>query len=95
MHSISTPTALEVAAPTTIDKTSRAAHGAVCYPSLSLETRPCISTEQAAYYLNRRPQTLRWWACYDMLPPGLDVKRVNGRLAWNTDSVRKVLGVSK
>lgn len=86
---------LEVDTQTSTDTTNRRAPDIVSYPPLNLETRPRIPTEQAAYYLNRRPQTLRWWACYDMLPPGLDVKRINGRLAWSADSLREVLGVSK
>ncbi len=71
------------------------APAAPSYPPLDQEGRPCISTDQAAYYLSRRPQTLRWWACYDNLPPGLDVKRINGRLAWSTAGIRNVLGVSR
>lgn len=32
------------------------------FPPLELVNRPTVPTEQAAHYLNRRPQTLRTWA---------------------------------
>ena len=35
---------------------------------LELETRPAIPTDAAAYHLNRKPQTLRVWACEENLP---------------------------
>jgi hypothetical protein len=35
------------------------------YPSLEEVTRPNLKTEEAAHYLNRRPQTLRAWACLE------------------------------
>ena len=35
------------------------------FPPLERETRPTVPTEQAAYYLNRKPQTLRAWACLE------------------------------
>lgn len=58
---------------------------------LAGETRTALSTEEAAYHLNRKPQTLRWWASSgrgDIRPT-----RVNGRLAWRTDDIRRLLGV--
>jgi len=63
------------------------------YPPLTLITTPRVPTEQAAYYLNRRPQTLRGWACAETFPAGLRPVRVNGRLAWPVAGIRAVLGV--
>lgn len=63
------------------------------FPPLSLEGRPMVPTEQAAYYLHRRPQTLRKWAVYDGTGP-VRPMRCNGRLMWPLDQIRAVLGVS-
>lgn len=62
------------------------------FPPLELVNRPAVPTEQAAYYLNRRPQTLRWWACLENGP--LRPVRVNGRLAWPVADIRRVLGIT-
>lgn len=62
------------------------------YPTLDLVTSPTVITEQAAYYLNRKPQTLREWACREHGP--LRPIRVNGRLAWPVSELRRVLGVA-
>lgn len=59
---------------------------------LELENRPAVTTEQAAHYLNRRPQTLRCWACLENGP--LRPKRINGRLAWSVAEIRQLLGVA-
>lgn len=56
-------------------------------------TRPAVDTASAAHYLNRRPQTLRGWACHEDGP--LRPVRVNGRLAWPVSELRRVLGVSE
>lgn len=55
-------------------------------------TRPNLKTEEAAHYLNRRPQTLRAWAMRDGTGP-LRPIRVNGRLAWPVADIKRVLGV--
>lgn len=55
-------------------------------------TRPAVDTAAAAYYLNRRPQTLRVWACHEDGP--IRPIRVNGRLAWPVAELRRVLGVA-
>ena len=60
-------------------------------PLEEVET-PTVDTDRAAYYLNRKPGTLRGWACYgkgDIQP-----QRVNGRLAWPVADIRKLLGVA-
>jgi hypothetical protein len=51
--------------------TRRAASEPQQFPALELVNRPTVPTEQAAYYLLRRPQTLRGWACAETFPDGL------------------------
>lgn len=58
-------------------------------PPLEEVTSPTVSTALAAYYLNRRPQTLRAWACLEHGP--LRPVRITNRLAWRTDDIRKLL----
>lgn len=53
---------------------------AIVYPALASETRLTVDTHTAAYHLNRRPQTLRAWACNEDGP--LRPVRISGRLAW-------------
>lgn len=62
------------------------------FPPLELVNRPTVPTPQAAYYLNRRPQTLRTWAMKSGTGP-VSCIRINGRLAWPTAEIRKLLGV--
>ncbi|MCC7099944.1 MAG: DNA-binding protein [Rubrivivax sp.] len=62
------------------------------FPPLHLEMRPAVDTIAAAYYLNRRPQTLRGWACFDDGP--IRPLRINGRLHWPTAEIRRLLGAS-
>ena len=71
--------------------TRRAANEPPKFPPLELVNRPTVPTEQAAYYLNRRPQTCRAWACFENGP--LRPFRINGRLAWPVAELRRVLGV--
>lgn len=61
------------------------------FPPLELVNRPTVPTPQAAYYLNRRPQTLRGWACLENGP--LRPRRISGRLAWDVADIRRLLGV--
>jgi len=75
-------------------KTRRAANQPQQFPPLELENRPRVPTEQAAHYLNRRPQTLRGWASAETFPDGLRPLRLMGRLAWPMDGIRRALGVS-
>lgn len=60
------------------------------WPPLEAVTRPTAPTEQAAYYLNRQPQTLRGWACSENGP--LRPIRVHGKLAWPVAAIRALLG---
>jgi hypothetical protein len=59
---------------------------------LAQVTRPNLKTEEAAHYLNRRPQTLRAWACLENGP--LRPKRIHGLLAWSTAEVKALAGVT-
>jgi hypothetical protein len=62
------------------------------YQPLEQVTRPNLKTEEAAHYLNRRPQTLRAWACLENGP--LRPKRIHGLLAWSTAEVKALAGVA-
>lgn len=62
------------------------------YLPLEQVLRPNLTTAETAYYLNRRPQTLRGWACMENGP--LRPVRINGRLAWPVSELRRVLGVA-
>lgn len=66
-----------------------AAHNLPTFPPLEQVTRPSLTTEEAAHYLNRRPQTLRAWACLEN--GALRPVRISGRLAWNVASIRALL----
>ena len=61
------------------------------YLHLALEGRFAVDTACAAWHLTRQPQTLRVWACRENGP--LRPLRINGRLAWPTSELRRVLGV--
>lgn len=63
------------------------------HPPLDTLTRPAVDTAAAAYYLNRAEQTLRGWACRSGSGP-LRPMRINGRLAWPTAELRRVLGIT-
>lgn len=61
------------------------------YPPIQQVTRAAVTTNEAAFYLNRKPQTLRIWA---MRENGLIRPiRINGRLAWPVSEIRKILNV--
>ena len=61
------------------------------FPPLESVNRPTVSTEQAGYYLDRRPQTMRIWALKEHPIRPL---RINGRLAWPVAELRRLLGVA-
>jgi hypothetical protein len=52
-----------------------------------------LPTSIASEYINRSPQTLRKWACLDCAPLGIKPIRINGRLAWKVNDLKKLLGV--
>lgn len=60
---------------------------------LALETRATIPTEEAAYHLGRRPQTLRLWACRQN-GPILPIN-IYGRLGWPVKRLRQLVGVAQ
>lgn len=60
------------------------------FPPLETVTRPTLDTTAAAFYLNRRPQTLRIWA---LTGHPIAPVRCNGRLAWPVAEIRRLLGV--
>lgn len=53
--------------------------------------RTALTTKEAAHHLNRAEQTLRLWACRDDGP--IRPLRINGRLAWPTAEIKRLLGV--
>jgi len=59
------------------------------FPPLDQETRSHIPTAPAAFYLLRKPQTMRMYACLENGP--LRPIRINGRLAWAVADIRKLL----
>lgn len=63
------------------------------YPPLDGLTRPTVETAAAAFYTNRRPQTLRVWACFENGP--IRPLRVNGRLAWRVADIKALMGVTE
>jgi len=62
------------------------------YPALEFVTKPNLTTGELAYYLNRRPQTLRVWACLENGP--IRPRRIGGLLAWPTAEVKALAGVT-
>jgi len=59
------------------------------FPPLAQESRTAVTTEAAAYYLSRKPQTLRAWACLENGP--IRPVRINGRLAWRVSDLQSLL----
>jgi hypothetical protein len=62
------------------------------YTPLAQEFRPTVDTAAAAHYLHLAPQTMRIYACKENGP--LRALRINGRLHWKTEDIRRLLGVS-
>jgi len=56
---------------------------------LAQVTRPTLSTNEAAYFLNRKPQTLRSWASTQNGP--ILPQRINGRLAWSVSRIKELI----
>jgi hypothetical protein len=61
------------------------------YTPLAQETRVNLPTPEAAFHLNRCPQTLRAWACNEDGP--ITPIRISGRLAWPVVELKRVLGL--
>lgn len=64
-------------------------HSLPVFPPLELETRSHVGTNQAAFYLNRQPQTMRIWACLEN--SALRPMRISGRLAWPVADIKRLL----
>lgn len=60
------------------------------YPSLDQEQRAAVTTSEAAYHLNRKPQTLLIWSCKELGP--IRPIKVCGRLMWRTEDLKKLVG---
>ena len=78
-----TPTTREAAAPQKFTAQ---------YLPLELVNKPNLTTAECAFYLNRRPQTLRGWACLENGP--IRPRRISGLLAWPTAEVKALAGVT-
>jgi hypothetical protein len=61
------------------------------FPPLELVTKPNLTTAEAGWYLDRRPQTLRAWSCLENGP--IRPKKIHGLLAWSTAEVKALAGV--
>lgn len=48
-----------------------------------------LTTVEAAPLINRKPQTLRRWACLQEGP--IQPIRINGRLAWRVSDLQRLL----
>jgi hypothetical protein len=72
---------------------TRTAEAAQQFTPLHLEPRAAVETACAAFHLTRQQQTLRGWACREDGP--LRPLRINGRLAWKTADLRRLLGVAQ
>ena len=62
------------------------------FPPLEFVTKPNLTTAELAHYLDRKPQTLRNWACHEIGP--LRPKRIHGILAWSTAETKALVGVA-
>jgi hypothetical protein len=63
-----------------------------CFLPIAKINTPTVDTNSAAHYINRRPQTLRSWACQDSGP--IKPIRIHGRLAWRVSDLKTLLGVA-
>jgi hypothetical protein len=54
-----------------------------------MTTAETLPTSQAAAHLGRKPQTLRAWAATGKGP--IQPRKINGRLAWFTADLRRLL----
>lgn len=70
-------------------KDVKAAKLLASYPGIDAEIRTTLPTAIAAYYLNRKSQTLRSWACFENGP--IRPIRINGILAWLVSDIKQLL----
>ena len=64
-------------------------HSEPKYTALWRENRTVIDTNEAAFHLGRKPQTLRKWACHEDGP--LRPVRIMGRLAWSVADIMRIV----
>lgn len=57
---------------------------------LDQESRTVVPTDCAAHHINRKPQTLRGWACKGRGP--LNPVRLHGRLGWKVADLVRLVG---
>lgn len=62
------------------------------HPPIETLTNTALGTVAAAFYLGRKPQTLRKWACQGRGP--VTPLQIYGRLAWPVSQIRELLGVA-
>lgn len=62
------------------------------FVELDKETRSHVGTNTAAVHLMRAQNTLRIWAMGRTAAPVTPI-RINGRLAWPVEGIRRALGV--
>lgn len=74
-------------------KTATAAKRLQNFPPLDQENRSHVDTACAAFHLMRKPQTLRAYACLET--GNIRPTRINGRLAWATADIRRLLNGGK
>ena len=58
------------------------------YLPLEQITKPNLTTAEASFFLNRRPQTLRIWA---MNQHPIRPLNIHGRLAWPVSEIKRLL----
>jgi hypothetical protein len=59
------------------------------FPRLDEVNSDTVTTDAAAYYVNRKPQTLRKWAALEIGP--IRPIRINGRLGWRVKDLKKLV----
>lgn len=64
------------------------------FPPLADVRREHVSTEQAAFYLGLRPQTLFKWAAFEPAHAVVLPVRVGRRLMWPVAKLRLALGAA-
>ena len=57
--------------------------------NLSTRLPAVLPTHEAAHFINRKPQTLRKWACLESGP--IRPVRIHGRLAWRVSDLQALL----
>lgn len=64
------------------------------YTSLISEIRTHLPTEEVAYHLSLKPQTLRSWGCPSCpkTPPIIPVK-IGNKLLWSVDEIKRLLKI--